>query len=76
MNIIDSKIGEWRQLDSDLREYRAKVFPAGTRVWVKCDRYKGAGIVRGDAQCPPDQIPIEIPNGNTWWYPIQSVTVK
>ena len=51
--------------------YRDRVFPKGSVVYVDCDRYRGPGIAARDSACPPDQLPVLLGNGNTWWYPIE-----
>ena len=54
-----------------LRQYRDVVFPKGENVYVDTDRYRGPGVAARDSDCPPDQLPVLLGNGNTWWYPIE-----
>ena len=54
-----------------LNEYRDDMFPKGEKVHVDTDRYRGPGIASRDSGCPPDQLPVLLENGNTWWYPIE-----
>ncbi len=53
---------------SALEKHKADLFYPGTRVKVKCNRFTGTGIVVTDNQCPPDQVAVELENGNVWWY--------
>lgn len=54
-----------------LNEYRDSMFPRGAKVCVDADQYRGPGIVAMDSNCRPDQLPVLLSNGNTWWYPIE-----
>lgn len=56
-----------------LERAKLTVFPHGAEVLVNCERYKGPGIAVSDSQCPVDQVAVCLPNGNTWFYPIESV---
>jgi hypothetical protein len=64
----------YRTVHKILDDARAFNFPRGTKVNVKADRYNGPGIVAHLSECPPDQVPVLLGNGNTWWYPIETVT--
>ena len=56
-----------------LAVYSAENFPKGTKVEVdQPGRYTGPGVVTSEL-CACDQVPVCLPNGNTWWYQIEYV---
>lgn len=57
----------------ELQEYKEREFGKGMRVRVDSGRYRGPGSVVADSQCPPDQVAVQLENGNVWWYPIDHV---
>jgi hypothetical protein len=58
---------------TNLDAYRVKTFRSGMFVKVNCDRYHGYGFIVRNSDCPPHVVPVKLENGNTWWYPIESV---
>lgn len=73
---IKPVIEAWRAATQQLIAFKASIFPRGTPVLVNADRYHGPGVVGfRSSDVPPDQLPVLLENGNTWWYPIETVTV-
>lgn len=73
---IKPVIEAWRAATQQLIAFKASIFPKGTPVLVNADRYRGPGVVGfRTSDVPPDQVPVLLGNGNTWWYPIETVTV-
>lgn len=73
---IKPVIDSWRAAKRQLIAFKAAIFPRGTPVLVNADRYHGPGVVGfGDTDRAPDHVPVLLGNGNTWWYPIETVTV-
>lgn len=68
-----SLVQDYRLDTKTLERVRETMFQRGTHVRVDCDRYKGFGYVVTDSRCHPDQVAVRISNGNTWYYPIESV---
>lgn len=66
-------LGRYRRALKALEKWKAKRFYHGTPVIVSCERYEGPGIAVSDGQCPPDRVAVSLPNGNTWWYDVESV---
>jgi hypothetical protein len=52
----------------NLNLLRASRFRTGTPVRVSAEKYEGMGVVVADSLCPPTQIPVQLPNGNVWYY--------
>ena len=55
-----------------LREERDRVFKEASYVRVAHERYHGLGVVAWDPGCAPDKLPVELGNGNTWWYEVNT----
>ena len=53
---------------SDLLALRKARFPTGSWVRVSAEKYDGLGRVVSDSQCPATQLPVELENGNVWYY--------
>ena len=66
-------LGRYRSVVRALERRRAKHFYHGTPVMVMCNRYHGQGVAVTDHLCPPDKVAVALPNGNTWWYPMEAV---
>ena len=67
-------LDRWREASKSLLEERIENLPVGIAVVVDCPQYKGPGIIVPTSQdCPPDKIPVLLPNENIWWYPIDMV---
>ena len=66
---------EYQRALGELEKAKAELFYHGSEVDVYDPRYQGPGLAVTDGQCPPDQVAVSLPNGNTWWYPIDAVTV-
>jgi hypothetical protein len=58
-----------------LLSHRSNKFQHRKMVRVDCSRYHGIGVVTSDEACPADQVPVLLGNGNTWWYPVESVSL-
>lgn len=69
---LDRLLAEFRERRDLLKSYRNQTFPSGTPVQVDCKRYTGPGKVVDDPDCPPDCLPVRVPNGNVWWYPLEA----
>jgi len=55
-----------------LEKYKDELFPCRKTVMVDCDRYRGLGVATRWDGCPADQLPVMLPNGNTWFYPVEA----
>lgn len=67
-------VTDYRTARERLLSHRGNLFKNHALVHVDCPRYLGLGVVDSDPACPPDQVPVLLCNGNTWWYPVESVT--
>jgi len=71
---MDKLAAEYRTARHALISHRCNRFQFRSLVRVDCPQYHGLGSVDIDPTCPPDSVPVLIGNGNTWWYPVESVT--
>lgn len=55
---------------SELAKLRSEMFPVESSVNVDCGQYVGPGKVVSDCGCPIDKLPVQVGNGNVWWYQI------
>jgi hypothetical protein len=65
---------DWRKLNESLKASKAAWFPHGCIVLVNAPRYKGYGLAVNNDDVPADQCAVLLENGNTWHYPIETVT--
>ena len=65
---------DYRNAYAALWSHRGNRFQFRQLVRVDCSRYHGLGSVDRDPACPPDNVPVLLGNGNTWWYPVEAVT--
>ncbi len=63
----------WRKVSNELKDYRRCTFRKFRFVKVDCERFRGHGITIFQGEAPPDHVAVLLENGNTWWYPIESV---
>lgn len=70
---VTSIVRIYRNSVQSLERIKSERFYHGTDVIVNNPRYKGPGIAVTDNWCPPDQVTVSLPNGNSWRYPIESV---
>src|SRR6267154_399905 len=68
--ILRTRLASFRKAQEWLKEARAAEFKAGRPVLVLHDRFRGYGLVADSADCPLDQLAVQLENGNTWWYPL------
>ena len=67
-------VRQYRELRERVLELKRERFPMGCRVKVEHRRYEGPGVIESEVcGLPTDQIAVLLPNGNVWWYPIESV---
>lgn len=69
--------GNFRYYRQILIESRDKAFPIDSVVYVSCEgRFHGYGIVRDcdPSACDADHVAVEVESGNTWFYPVESIT--
>ena len=69
---LRAKLEQFRGARDWLIGYRDRTFQPGDSVWVRCQRYEGPGKVSREDGCPPDLLPVQVPNGNVWWYPLEA----
>ena len=55
----------------ELENAREQEFPFGVIVYVDCSQYKGFGTVAAKAHAPLHLLPIELDNGDVWYYPLE-----
>lgn len=65
----------FRHFQNQLKLWKQQYLPHLTVVNVDCERFKGQAIVVADSDCAPENVDCRLENGNTWWYPIESVTI-
>jgi len=71
---IQQHITNYRVSDEALRDYIKTEFPYGCVVRVNCQgRYCGLGRSSGPGS-RADAVAVILENGNTWEYPIDTVT--
>jgi len=62
---------QWAKPIREAREFKARVFPVKSAVYVQSARYRGFGfIARHEQQTPFEQLAVTLENGNEWWYPV------
>jgi hypothetical protein len=59
---------------ANLQVLRKARFPTGSWVHVSAKRYDGPGKVVSDSHCPATQLPVELENGNVWYYDLTDCT--
>jgi hypothetical protein len=64
---------KYRSSRDRLEMEKARIYYHGRAVRVDCDRYRGMGMSVTDNLCPPDQVAVSLPNGNTWRYALEDV---
>ena len=67
----------YRELGESLRHFAAANYPAGTVVQVA---QPNNSFLQGfshfpEDDCSPDQLPVTLCNGNTWWYGLDTISV-
>ena len=73
---LEALLTSYRACHNALVIHRTQQFPSGTEVKVNVPgRYVGPGVAVQDG-CPADQVAVRLPNGNTWWYPLDCVQAK
>lgn len=69
-------VRRYRHWQSRLERAKELIFKRGTKVVVNCERYQGPGVVVLNSECPPDRLPVRIPNGNVWFYPLECIRAQ
>ena len=70
-------INEYRCAREALDKYRSETFPVGTKVYVNHQRYQGPGMIAlRNIETGCDQLPVLLPNGNVWWYEMETVRIR
>lgn len=69
-------VKRYRHWQSRLERAKELIFKPGTKVVVNCDRYRGPGVVTREDGCPADHLPVRVPNGNVWWYPLECIRAQ
>lgn len=70
---VASIVRLYRKSMESLERIKSERFYHGTDVMVNDPRYKGPGVAVTDTYCPPNEVTVSLPNGNSWRYPIESV---
>jgi hypothetical protein len=73
---LQSLLNNYRTAANLLDRARHLQFPQGRRVIVHHPRYHGTGEVVLDERCPLDKLPVQLGNGNIWWYELETVESK
>jgi hypothetical protein len=63
----------YRATAESLRESHARVYPAGSKVYVSDARYTGPGVVAHLASEMPDMVAVRLENGNLHFYRVENV---
>ncbi len=72
--MIQRLLSIYDEADAALRGYANEHFPVGSFVYVKAPSYVGYGIASREDSCPADKLPVFLPNGNVWWYPLAGIS--
>ena len=67
---LESVVRRYNEAWSELATLRSKMFPVKSIVNVDCGQYVGSGKVVSDCGCPINKLPVQVGNGNVWWYPL------
>lgn len=67
---LERVVGRYNEAWSELATVRSEMFPVKSIVNVDCGQYVGPGKVVSDCGCPIDKLPVQVGNGNVWWYPL------
>ena len=70
---IKDKVKSFLACERELLEVRQRFFTQGRPVMVKTSRYDGPGVVEHDGRCHMTCVPVRLPNGNVWYYPVECV---
>ena len=70
-NVID----EFRAARDAIQKWKLDTFRHGQIVFVDCGRYTGQGEAwhPDNRDCPADELPVLLTNGNVWCYPLDSI---
>ena len=71
---MDKLAADYRKAREALLSHRGNRFQFRRLVRVDCAQYHRLGAIGICSACPPDKVPVLLGNGNTWWYPVESVT--
>ena len=71
---INDMVRSYLTAERRLLAVRQKFFHQGKPVMVRSGRYDGPGVVDHDGiMCHLTCVPVRIPNGNVWYYPVDCV---
>jgi hypothetical protein len=70
---IRGMVSSFLTAERQLLSVRQRFFPRGRPVMVRSERYTGPGVVDNDGLCHLTCVPVRIPNGNVWYYPVDCV---
>lgn len=73
--ILMDRLRNFRHAEKKMREARDAEFAPGRAVRVISARFNGFGWIVRDSGCPLDQLPVQLENGNVWWYPLEDCTL-
>lgn len=70
---INETVRSFLAQERQLLSVRQRFFPQGKPVMVFAKTYDGPGVVDHDGMCHLTCVPVKIPNGNVWYYPVDCV---
>jgi len=70
---INETVRSFLAAERQLLAVRQRFFPQGKPVMVRSGRYDGPGVVDHDGMCHLACVPVRVPNGNLWYYPVDCV---
>lgn len=71
---LEEKMSLYAEVKVWLYDFQAKHFPRNCFVKVNNPRYHGFGMFVGGCN-EPDKITVKLPNGNDWWYELNTCEV-
>jgi hypothetical protein len=66
-------VRSYHEIVKKLQAERKAMFRHRMFVWVDCYKYRGHGVILLSDDPPPHVVAVLLENGNTWWYPIETV---
>lgn len=70
---INETVRSFLAAERQLLAVRQRFFPQGKPVMVRSGRYDGPGVVDHNGMCHLACVPVRVPNGNLWYYPVDCV---
>lgn len=73
---LDAIVSRFRDVRDEMTAAIDDHYPRDCVVRVDNPRYHGMGIATRQSDCPLDRLPVELSNGNVWWYELETITER